>query len=42
MLLASCVNTPIDHNVFHYLRTPVARVSGRLPFVKFLLTGQVY
>ncbi len=20
MLLASCVNTPIDHNVFHYLR----------------------
>ncbi len=28
MLLASCVNTPIDHNVFHYLRAHVARCSA--------------
>ncbi len=28
MLLASCVNTPIDHNVFHNLFTHVARWSA--------------
>ena len=28
MLLATCVNTPIDHNVFQNLRTPVARCSA--------------
>ena len=28
MLLASCVNTPIDHNVFHILRACVARCSA--------------
>ena len=28
MLLASCVNTPIDYNVFHYLHTLVARCSA--------------
>ncbi len=28
MLLASWVNTPIDHNVFHNLRTRVARCSA--------------
>ncbi len=27
MLLASCVNTPIDHNVLHYLCIPVVRCS---------------
>ncbi len=27
MLLASCVNTPIDHSVFHYLDAPVTRCS---------------
>ncbi len=29
MLLASCVNTPIDQNVFYYLHMPVARCSVR-------------
>ena len=28
MLLATCVNTPIDHNVFHNLHVPVARCSA--------------
>ena len=28
MLLATCVNTPIDHNMFQNLRTPVARCSA--------------
>ena len=28
MLLASCVNTPIDYNVFHNLRAHVARCSA--------------
>ena len=28
ILLASCVNTPIDHNVFHNLRVHVARCSA--------------
>ncbi len=28
MLLASCVNTPIDHNVFHNLHARVARCSA--------------
>ena len=28
MLLATCVNTPIDHSVFHYLLAPVARCSA--------------
>ena len=28
MLLATCVNTPIDHNVFQNLCTPVARCSA--------------
>ena len=27
-LRASCVNTPIEHSVFHYLRVPVARCSA--------------
>ncbi len=27
MLLAICVNTPIDHSVFHNLLMPVARCS---------------
>ncbi len=35
MLLASCVNTPIDHNVFHYLHMPVARCS--VPCVNWAL-----
>ncbi len=28
LMIASCVNTPIDHNVFHYLRTRVTRCSA--------------
>ncbi len=38
MLHATYVNTPIDHNVFHYLRAHVARcsvscVNGAQPFI---------